>query len=123
MVLAPYYRRFDLPWEGDPEASNRFRRLVLIGLAIFAVWGGIVPWLKLEKPVDVVEEVPDRLARLMIEERKPPPPPPPPPKVEEPKPEEQPKPVPQPEQRQAEARRRAEREMNKVRDELADLRR
>jgi periplasmic protein TonB len=123
MVLAPYYRRFDLPWEGDPEAANRFRRLVLIGLAIFAIIGGVVPWLKLQKPVDVIEEVPDRLARLMVEERKPPPPPPPPPKVEEPKPEEQPKPEPQPEQRQAEARRKAEREINKVRDELADLRR
>jgi TonB family protein len=68
------------------------------------------------------QAVPDRLARLMVEEKPPPPPPPPPPKpIEPPKPET--KPIPQPVDRTAEARKKAEKQLNRVKDELADLRR
>jgi TonB family protein len=124
VVLAPFYRSFDLPWEGDPDASRRFQRLVLAGLALFVVIGVIVPFLNLPAPKETAEQaVPDRLARLMVEEKpKPPPPPPPPPKpIEPPKPET--KPIPQPVDRTAEARKKAEQQLNRVRDELADLRR
>jgi TonB family protein len=68
-----------------------------------------------------VPEVPERLARLMIQERPKPPPPPPKP-VEQEKPKEEPKPVPQ-EQRVEQARQKAEKQLASVRDELADLRR
>jgi periplasmic protein TonB len=123
VVLAPYYRSYELPWEGDPDAGRRFRRLMVIGLALFAVLGIIVPFLHLEKPKEAAADaVPDRLARLMVEEKPKPPPPKP---IEQPKPETkpEPKPVPQPVDRTAEARKQAEKQLNKVRDELEDLRR
>lgn len=123
MVLAPFYRTYELPWEGDPESARRFRRLVTIGLVLFVLGGLIIPFLKLPAPKETAAQaVPDRLARLMVEEKPKPPPPPPPPKpVEPPKPET--KPVPQPVDRTAEARKKAEKQLNRVRDELADLRR
>jgi TonB family protein len=124
VVLAPYYRSYDLPWEGDPDSVRRFRRLVTIGLALFVVLGIVVPLLHLPQPRETaVEAVPERLARLMVEEKPKPPPPPKP--IEQPKPETkpEPKPVPQPVDRTAEARKKAEQSLAKVRDELADLRR
>lgn len=123
MVLAPFYRSYELPWEGDPDATRRFRRLVVIGLVLFVLGGLIIPFLKLPVPKETAAQaVPDRLARLMVEEKPKPPPPPPPPKpIEPPKPET--KPVPQPVDRTAEARKKAEKQLNRVRDELADLRR
>jgi periplasmic protein TonB len=125
VVLAPYYRSYDLPWEGDPESSRRFRRYVtggLIGFVLFAIIAHFIP--KPEVDPNVVPEVPERLARLMTQEKPKPPPPPPPPKpVDEPKPEE-PKPVPPPpEQRVQQARQQAEKQLSRVKDELADLRR
>jgi TonB family protein len=124
VVLAPYYRSYDLPWEGDPDAVRRFRRLVTIGLALFVVLGIVVPLLHLPQPKEAaVEAVPERLARLMAEEKPKPPPPPKP--IEPPKPEAkpEPKPIPVPIDRTAEARKKAEQSLAKVRDELADLRR
>jgi protein TonB len=125
LVLAPYYRSFELPWEGDPEANRRFRRLATIGLALLLVFLVIVAIVKFPEPVRTAEEaVPERLARLMVQERpKPPPPPvPPPPKpIDPPKPQD--RPIPQPVDRVVEARKKAEQSLSKVRDELADLRR
>ncbi len=121
MVLAPFYRTYDLPWEGDPESSRKFRRLLLAGLALFVIGGLVIPFLKLPAPKETAAQaVPDRLARLMVEEKPKPPPPPPPPKpIEPPKPETKPQPV----DRTAEARKKAEKQLNRVKDELADLRR
>ena len=94
MVLAPFYRTYDLPWEGDPDSARRFRRLLIIGLVAVRRWAGIImPFLNLPVPKETAAQaVPDRLARLMVEEKpKPPPPPPPPPKpIEPPKPEAKP---------------------------------
>jgi TonB family protein len=122
VVLAPFYRDFSLPWEGDEESSRRFRRYLLIGLALFLVVGAIVPLLNLpDRRETAAQAVPERLARIINEEKpKPPPPPPPPmPKPEPVKPTAEPKPV----DRVAEARKKAEKSMSKVKDELADLRR
>ncbi|MEO6187056.1 MAG: AgmX/PglI C-terminal domain-containing protein [Steroidobacteraceae bacterium] len=124
MVLAPFYRSYELPWEGDPEASSRFRRLLTIGIVLFVVVGVITPLLNLPVPKEAAAEaVPDRLARLMVEEKAkpPPPPPPPPPKPEPPKPQD--KPQPKPVDKVAEARKKAEKTLDRVKDELADLRR
>ena len=124
MVLAPYYRSYDLPWEGDEESSRRFRRLALIGLALFLLVGTLVPLLNLPQPKEsAATAVPERLARIMVEEKAKPPPPPPPPKpVEQPKPI--PKPEAQPRDRTADARKKAEQSgLMKLKDELADLRR
>jgi TonB family protein len=122
VVLAPFYRSYDLPWEEDVESNGRFRRLLLIGLALYLLIGLIVPFLHLVRPQESAEQaVPERLARLMVEEKPKPPPPPKP--IEPPKPELKPQPVPKPVDRVAEARKKAERSLDRVRDELEDLRR
>lgn len=125
MQLAPYYRRFELPWEGDPEANRKFRRLSLWGLALFVVFATVLQFVKLPEPTrSITGDVPQRLARLVQERAQPPPPPPPPPQpVEQPTPEATAQPRPRPEQRVPDARERAERSLSRVRDELADLRR
>ena len=123
MALAPFYRNYDLPWEGDEDSTRRFRRLVLIGLTIFLLVGIVVPLLKLPEPKEsAADAVPERLARLMVEE-KPKPPPPPPPELPKPEPPK-PKPEAVPQDRVADARKKAEQSgLMKLKDELADLRR
>ncbi|HVW68607.1 MAG TPA: AgmX/PglI C-terminal domain-containing protein [Steroidobacteraceae bacterium] len=120
-TLAPFYREFDLPWEGDPESTARFRRILqvlLILLVVFAILFAVLP---MPKPTAAETEIPQRLARVMIEEK--PKPPPPPPKVEQkPKVEPQKKiPVPPANEKQ-QAHEKAQKQLNQFKDELADLR-
>lgn len=128
MLLAPYYRKYELAWEGDPESSERFRRILRIGLILLLIFGVLFPLLPKPKPAATEEAVPPRLARVMIENQPKPPPPPPPVKQEQPKPKVEPeKPrvasvPPPPVDRQRQARERAERQLSQVKDELADLR-
>src|SRR2546430_14414453 len=122
MVIAPYYRDFDLPWEGDPESSARFGKILRVLLIIFVVLGIAFPLLPTPKR-EAPEEVPQRLAPLMLENKPQPPPPPPKPKEEKPKIEPKvamvkPPPI---DQREL-ARRKAQKQLNQVKDELADLR-
>ncbi|MBX5461287.1 MAG: TonB family protein [Steroidobacteraceae bacterium] len=127
MLLAPYYRKYELAWEGDPESSQRFRRILRIGLILLLVFGLLFPLLPTPKRVVTQEVIPPRLARVMIESR-PKPPPPPPPVQEQPKPKVEPErprvaSVPRPPvDRQRQAREKAERQLSQVKDELADLR-
>ena len=96
MMLAPYFRRFELPWAVGEESESRFKKLVRILLIIatlLAILIALLPRPEIErlKP----EELKERVAQLIIEKPKPPPPPPPP--VEEkPKPEDKPKPTEKP---------------------------
>jgi len=122
MLLAPYYREYELPWEGDPDASERFRKILRALLIALLLLGILFPLLPTPKRATNVE-IPERLARVMLENK--PKPPPPPPKVEEIKPKIEPKPVPVPippvDERQR-AHEKAQKQLNKVKDELADLR-
>jgi TonB family protein len=128
VVLAPYYRSYELAWEDDPESNQRFRRILRIGLIVLIVFSILFPLLPTPKKTHMEESVPPRLARVMIESQ-PKPPPPPLPVVEQPKP----KPVepdkkvaaitPPPQvDRQQQAREKAQKQLNQVKDELADLR-
>jgi len=123
MLLAPYYREYELPWEGDPEATARFRKILRVLLIIFLLLGILFPLLP--RPArPTTEDVPQRLARVMIEEQ-PKPPPPPPPKVEEKPKIEQPKVAaitPPPVDQHQKAHEKAQKQLNQVKDELADLR-
>ena len=123
MLLAPYYREYDLPWEGDPEASRRFRKILRVLLIILVILGILFPLLP--RPArPTVEDIPQRLARVMIEEKPKPPPPPPTPKVEE-QPKIEPKVVPvtpPPVDQRQKAHEKAQKQLNQVKDELADLR-
>ena len=124
-LLAPYYRDFELPWEGDPESSARFRKILRILLILLVIFGILFPLLSPPKPTAAETEVPQRIAQVMIEEKpKPPPPPPPPPKEQE-KPKVEPEkktPVPPPVNPKQQAHEKAQKQLNQFKDELADLR-
>jgi TonB family protein len=80
--LAPYYRRYDLPWSPSEEMERRFRvilRNLAIAFLIFAVIIAILPHRQL---VTNTDSLPERVVQLVMEP--PPPPPPPPPKPEKP---------------------------------------
>jgi periplasmic protein TonB len=124
MLLAPYYREFELPWEDDPESNERFRKILKWLLGILIVLGILFPLLPTPKHT-IAEEVPERLARVMTQTPKPPPPPPPP----APKPQEIPKIEPKlamvkppPVNEHERAHEKAQKQLNQVKDELADLR-
>ena len=123
LLLAPYYRKFDLPWEVRPEERERFNKLLWIGfgvLAFFTVLFVFVPTPKRERNETAV---PERLARVMIEQQAKPKPPPPPKVEEKPKPIAKPVPVPVPIDRAEAARKKAQHSgLLKFQDELADLR-
>ncbi|MGH8181615.1 MAG: TonB family protein [Steroidobacteraceae bacterium] len=122
MSLATYHRVYELAWDGDPESSRRFRRILRTLLVIVAILGVLFPLLPTPAPTAVETEIPPQLARIMIEKLKPPAPPKPitKPKIT-PKPatKEAVKPAPE---RTDVARERAERSIDKFKDQLAELR-
>ena len=126
MVLAPFYRLYDLPWSPTEEVEQRFRKVVRNAFIVFAVFAILIPLLPVpERDAAKAPAIPDRIVKLVLEKPAPPPPPPPP-KVEEKKPEpekkvEQPKPKPEPPK--PDARERAQNAgLLKLQDQLADLR-
>lgn len=126
MLLAPYYRSYELAWEGDPDSSSLFRKILRVGLIGLVLFTLIFYFWPPPKKTHMEETVPPRLARVMIEQQ-PKPPPPPPPVVEQPKPK-----PPEPDKKVAmvkppvdvkqQAREKAQKQLNQVKDELADLR-
>jgi TonB family protein len=99
--LAPYFRRFELPWGLGEESETRFvkmLRTLLIITTILAIIIALLP--ERERTRMKPEDLPDRVVQLIVEKPKPPPPPPPPepekPEAEKPKPVETPKPVEKP---------------------------
>ena len=94
----PFYREYELPWSADRGQEQKFQRLLggimLAALVLSVVW----PFLPSSEPdPNEVIEVPERIARLMLQEEiKPPPPPPPEPEEPEPEPDE-PDPIEEPE--------------------------
>jgi len=123
MILAPYYREFELPWEGDPESTERFRKILKVLLVVLVVLGILFPLLPTPKR-ETAADIPTRLAKVMLEQKPKPPPPPKPveqPKIEPPK-VAMVKPTPPPVDLKELAHRKAERQLNQVKDELADLR-
>jgi protein TonB len=99
-----YYREYELPWTSGSGQEQKFRRL-LGGVVIAVTVIGLV-WPFLPTPeVDPyeIEEIPPRIAQLLLEQQ---PPPPPPVQVPEPEPEpevpeqvveKEPEPEPEPE--------------------------
>jgi protein TonB len=124
MVLAPFYRLYELPWSPTEEVERRFRKVVRNAFIVFAVFAILIPLLPMRERDQVkAPQIPDRIVKLVLEKPAPPPPPPPP-KIEEKKPEpekkvEQPKPPPP----KPDARERAQNAgLLKLQDQLADLR-
>ncbi|MBV8144789.1 MAG: TonB family protein [Gammaproteobacteria bacterium] len=121
MLLAPYYREYELPWEADPESDDRFFKILRVLLIILLLFGILFPLLPRPKHT-IAEEVPERLARVMTQTPKPPPPPPPPKPKEEPKIEPKVAVKPPPIDQHERAHEKAQKQLNQVKDELADLR-
>jgi len=79
-------RAIELPWSTYDDESDRFRKILLIVMAIALVLAIVMPLFTVEKPErEKEEEIPPRFAKLILEKKTPPPPPPP--KVEKKKPE------------------------------------
>jgi TonB family protein len=95
-ALAPYYRRYELPWSPSEEMERRYRKILRNLVIVFAIVAVIIPFLPRQERVVNTESLPERVVQLVMEPP-PPPPPPPPPKPEQQKPVEKapvaPKPV------------------------------
>jgi periplasmic protein TonB len=115
-ALAPYYRRYELPWSPSEEMERRFRAILRNLAIVFAIIAVLMPFLPRHTIVVNTESLPERVVQLVMEPP-PPPPPPPPPKPEKPleKAPEVPKPVP------VDPRVKAQKSL-KVFDQLASLR-
>jgi periplasmic protein TonB len=92
--LAPFYRRYELPWSPSEEMERRFRTILRNLAIVFAIFAIAIPFLPRHQVVVNTESLPERVVQLVMEPP-PPPPPPPPPKPEKPveKAPVQPKPV------------------------------
>jgi TonB family protein len=93
--LAPYYRRYDLPWSPSEEMERRFRAILRNLAIVFAIFAVLMPFLPRHAHTVNTESLPERVVQLVIEPP-PPPPPPPPPKPEKQVEKAPPKPTPQP---------------------------
>jgi len=79
------YRSFILPWTRLEEDDGRLKKIVTIILALAVVLSVVIPWIPVpEVDKDNVEDLPPRLAQLLLEKQKPKPKPVPK-KVEKPK--------------------------------------
>ena len=91
----PYYREFELPWSTGADQDAKFRRLLALVFAAALFVSVIWPWLPTPEADPYVEDIPPRIAKLLLEQK-------PPPQVREPEPGPvpvQPDPVVQPEPR------------------------
>jgi protein TonB len=90
--LAPFYRRYELPWSPSEEMERRFRTILRNFVIVFGIIAVLMPFLPRHQIVVNTESLPERVVKLVME---PPPPPPPPPQPKPEKPVEKavPKPV------------------------------
>ncbi len=83
----PFYREYELPWSSDSSQDRKFQRVLGIVFLVAAVLGILWPFLPTPEPDPYeIEDIPPRIAKLLLEE-KPVPPPPPPVVEEDPEPE------------------------------------
>ena len=134
----PFYREYELPWTTGAGQDRKFRRLLGIIFLVCAVLGVLWPFIPVPEPDPFdVEEIPPRIAQLLLEEKPLPTPPPPPepepepePEIEEPEPEpeqvveKEPEPEPEPEPvpyREEVALEQAQAALMPFAEDLADL--
>jgi TonB family protein len=83
VALAPYYRRYELPWSPSEEMERRFRVILRNFIIAFAIVAAVLLFLPRHATVVNTDSLPERVVQLVMEPP-PPPPPPPPPKPEKP---------------------------------------
>ncbi len=132
----PFYREYDLPWTSGRGQDRKFQRLLGIVLLVCGVLSLVWPFIPVPErdPFDV-DEIPPRIAQLLLEEKPLPPPPPvveeepePEPEPDDPEPEQvveevpEPEPEPEPEiDREEVAREQAQAALMPFAEDLADL--
>lgn len=85
MSAAYYYHSPELPWSRALAEEKRFRTIAAAALILFVALCLLIAWLEVPKPDRAaVEQLPPRLAKLVIKEQPAPPPPPPEPVPAEP---------------------------------------
>jgi TonB family protein len=73
------YRIYDLPWTTGELEQERLRKILRASFGALLVLSLVFSFLPLpQQSADEVPEIPQRLARLVVERQAPPPPPPPP---------------------------------------------
>jgi TonB family protein len=82
-TLAPYYRRYELPWSPAEDMERRFRAILRNLVIAFAIIAVLIAFLPHREQEQNTESLPERVVQLVLEPP-PPPPPPPPPKPEKP---------------------------------------
>lgn len=95
----PYYREYELPWSQRSAQERHFKRILGGVFAFILALGLVWPFLPVSdvNPESAVEEIPPRIAKLLLEQQTPPPPPP---RVVEPEPQPEPEPLPEPQPEQ-----------------------
>jgi TonB family protein len=84
-VAPALYRIYDLPWTTGEAEQERLRKITRVSFGALLVLSLIMSFLPVpEQSADEPQEIPKRLARLVVERQAPPPPPPPPVVREEP---------------------------------------
>ena len=73
----PFYREYDLPWTSGADQERKFQRLLgqifLIVVVLSLVW----PFIPVPEPDPYeIEEIPPRIAKLLLQDKPLPPPPP-----------------------------------------------
>ena len=144
MLDIPFYREYDLPWTTTGNQERKFRSLLGTIFGVVFVLGVVWPFIPTpEIDPNEIEEIPPRIAKLLLEQKPPPPPPKPEPEPEpepeiledpkpekvventpEPKPEVIPEPQPEPEpepDREAIAREQAQAALLPFTEDLAAL--
>jgi TonB family protein len=72
------YRIYDLPWSAGQSEQERLRAIMRASFAVLLVLSLVVSFLPVpQRDSDAPQEIPKRLARLVVERQAPPPPPPP----------------------------------------------
>jgi protein TonB len=136
----PFYREYDLPWTTGQSQDKKFQRLLGQIFLVCAVLSILWPFIPVPEPDPFdVEEIPPRIAQLLLEDRPLPPPPPPvveedpepepEPEADDPEPEQvveetppEPEPEPEPEiDREEVAREQAQAALMPFAEDLADL--
>lgn len=102
-ALPALYRVYDLPWTAGEGEQERLRKILRASLAVLLALSVVISFLPVpERSADEPQEIPKRLARLVVERQAPPPPPPPVVREEPVEPAPVPEPEPVVEQRRVE---------------------
>jgi TonB family protein len=78
-AAAVLYRIYDLPWTSGAEEQERLRKIVRVCFGALLILSILMSLLPIpQRDANEVQEIPKRLARLVVERQAPPPAPPPP---------------------------------------------